>query len=295
MIPLLVIIALGVLAILAVALRLAIDLRAIRAGLLPDIHAALLRHPWSYPSRQFTTCQHARYQPQWRHFIFIHAMSRAGNNAAWEWRDGGWRLVSHNLPSGVDPGPPPAQTGHLRRRGRHDAAPGPGMTNLTLRDRDSSRSRAGPGQGRFDGLTPIQTGPPDRRHMPLATRAGRECPRRVRARGVIDRGRVRGARRRLGRHAAPPAAGRSRRPDGSSTRSSRASSTAPPRACSTPGARPGAGSTPRSGQGVRGGRAGFAPPRASPPDAGTGRTPLLLAREPRGDGRHPRGRAGLLL
>jgi hypothetical protein len=49
MIPLLVIIALGVLAILAVALRMAIDLRAIRASLLPDIHAALLRQAWSYP------------------------------------------------------------------------------------------------------------------------------------------------------------------------------------------------------------------------------------------------------
>ncbi len=110
MIPLLVIIALGVLAILAVTLRLAIDLRAIRANLLPDIHAALLRQSWSY-----APLGHYPHMPPHdisRNAAFhFHHMPKAGYIAAWEWRDGGWRLVSQDLPPGVDPGPPPARPG----------------------------------------------------------------------------------------------------------------------------------------------------------------------------------------
>jgi hypothetical protein len=110
MIPLLVIIALAVLAILAVALRLAIDVRAIRAALLPDIHAALLRQAWSFPMGHFHLPAHDVSRMAAFHLNHMH-ISTAGGFAAWEWRDGGWRLVSHNLPSGVDPGPPPAQPG----------------------------------------------------------------------------------------------------------------------------------------------------------------------------------------
>ena len=66
MISLLVIIALGVLAILAVVTRLAIDLRAIRAHLLPDIHAALLRQAWSLPPGSLSPHAGARHRPQGR-------------------------------------------------------------------------------------------------------------------------------------------------------------------------------------------------------------------------------------
>jgi hypothetical protein len=110
MIPLLVIIALAVLAILAVALRLAIDVRAIRAGMLPDIHAALLRQAWSYPMGHFHLPADDISRMGAFHLRHMH-IAKAGRFAAWEWREGGWRLVSHNLPSGVDPGPPPAQPG----------------------------------------------------------------------------------------------------------------------------------------------------------------------------------------
>jgi hypothetical protein len=108
MIPLLVIIALGVLAILAVVLRLAIDLRAIRTSLLPDIHAALLRQAW------FHAPTHYPHMPPYDIYSKAashHYMPMSGYIAAWEWRDGGWRLVSQDLPPGVDPGPPPAQPG----------------------------------------------------------------------------------------------------------------------------------------------------------------------------------------
>jgi hypothetical protein len=110
MIPLLVIIALAVLAILAVALRLAIDVRAIRATSLPDIHAALLRQAWSYPMGHFHLPAHDVSRMAAFHLNHMH-MSMSGNFASWEWRDGGWRLASPGLPSGVDPGPPPAQPG----------------------------------------------------------------------------------------------------------------------------------------------------------------------------------------
>jgi hypothetical protein len=109
MIPLLVIIALGVLAILAVALRMAIDLRAIRAGILPDLHAALLRESRIRPSLQFNHIPH--HHMHGMKAMHLHHATRAGHNATWEWRDGGWRLVPHKLPSGVDPGPPPARPG----------------------------------------------------------------------------------------------------------------------------------------------------------------------------------------
>jgi hypothetical protein len=112
MIPLLVIIALGVLAILAVTLRLAIDLRAIRAHLLPDIHAALLRQAWSYaPLGHYPHMPpHDISRKAAFHFPHMH-MVKSGYNAAWEWRDGRWRMVSQDLPPGVDPGPPPAKPG----------------------------------------------------------------------------------------------------------------------------------------------------------------------------------------
>ena len=112
MIPLLVIIALGVLAILAVALRLAVDLRAIRTHLLPDIHAALLRQAWSYAPLGHYPHMPPRDIARQAAFPYLHMhMVKSGYNAAWEWRDGGWRLVSRDLPPGVDPGPPPARPG----------------------------------------------------------------------------------------------------------------------------------------------------------------------------------------
>jgi hypothetical protein len=104
MTPLLVVIALGVLAILAAVVRLSIDLHSLRAELLPDILAALQRQPWSHgqlwgdPDR-FSHLGH--HFPKWELECF----------AAWVWRDGGWRLISDKLPAGVDPGPPPAHPG----------------------------------------------------------------------------------------------------------------------------------------------------------------------------------------
>jgi hypothetical protein len=113
MFALLVILALGVIAILAVALRLAIDVRAIRAELLPDIHAELRRQAGSYyPLAAVGSMRHAH-------------IGRPGWYAVWVWSDGVWQLVPDPLPAGADPGPPPPVPGHYPGQTIKNWIPGP--------------------------------------------------------------------------------------------------------------------------------------------------------------------------
>lgn len=99
-----ILVAVGVFAILAVVLRIAGDLRAIRSELIPDLQAAMQRQAGSSsglaaPHMSMPHSGHA-----------FHGMP-AGSFAVWEWRDGGWVLASKDLPEGTDPGPPPAYPG----------------------------------------------------------------------------------------------------------------------------------------------------------------------------------------
>jgi hypothetical protein len=96
-VPLLALIALGMVAILLVALRMAIDLRAIRDERLPDIYAALMSESTSYRPGTY----HLPHMPPDGLDCF----------AVWEWLDDVWRLVTHNLPPGADLGPPPSYRG----------------------------------------------------------------------------------------------------------------------------------------------------------------------------------------
>jgi hypothetical protein len=100
---LLVIIALGILALLGVGLRLAVDMRAIRsvlcdddASMVPPVEPS----PAVQPAVPFLM-SHQQHMPR----------VGSGRFAVWEWRDGQWRLVSDPRPSGSDPGLPPAYPG----------------------------------------------------------------------------------------------------------------------------------------------------------------------------------------
>jgi hypothetical protein len=99
---LLLVIALGMLAILAVVLRIAADLRALRVQYLPDMLASLGK--LSRPLGPIPILP----KHQWGHKLLpppdvIYVV--------WEWRDGCWHVVSESEQGGVDPGVPPAYPG----------------------------------------------------------------------------------------------------------------------------------------------------------------------------------------
>ena len=236
------------------------------------------------PSLQFNHIPH--HHMHGMKAMHLHHATRAGHNAAWEWRDGGWRLVPHKLP--------------LRGRSRTTAA----------RDRAPTTERSSrPGsRARNDGSHPPR---PRFLTVPRRTRPGQirsDSPRSKLVLPTVDTCPWRLARPGRPRECGLVATSIGARSEGLAAvsddtcaaccRSSRRPDEAqpgrrepPPRAASRvldAGGTAGCGSTPRPWPGRRGTCAGFVPPRASPPDAGTGRTSLLLAREPRGDERHPR-------
>lgn len=98
---LLLVIALGILAILVVVLRIAADLRALHVQHIPDILAALekLSRPLG-PIRPPLTHLH-------------HTGGKFINEACvvWEWRDGCWQVIPESVPAGDGPGVPPAYPG----------------------------------------------------------------------------------------------------------------------------------------------------------------------------------------
>jgi len=91
------VVALGVLAILAVVLRMAADLRVIRDE---------IRQAYYFPGN---TAFHLPHLP--KHTRHLEHVPEDGFFAVWEWRDGAWRLLSDKVPSGADHGPHPAYPG----------------------------------------------------------------------------------------------------------------------------------------------------------------------------------------
>jgi hypothetical protein len=79
------------LAMLAVVLRIAVDLREIRDALRIRLEDRPDIRPHHFP--------HAKIKVQ------------SGCSAVWEWRDCRWRLISTNVPEGTDVGPPPSYPG----------------------------------------------------------------------------------------------------------------------------------------------------------------------------------------
>jgi hypothetical protein len=97
---LLLVIALGVLATLAIVWRIAADLRALRIEHIPDMLASLRKLCLPLGPIYPLSFHHDGHQE----LIELDCVT-------WEWRDGCWQLIVESVPAGVDPGIPPAFPG----------------------------------------------------------------------------------------------------------------------------------------------------------------------------------------
>jgi hypothetical protein len=98
---LLLVIALGILAILVVVLRIAADLRALRVQHIPDMLASLGK--LSRPLGPI--------HPPLSHLKHKGDDLPNGVCVVWEWLDGCWQVIPESVPAGDGPGVPPAYPG----------------------------------------------------------------------------------------------------------------------------------------------------------------------------------------
>ena len=116
---LLLVVALGTLATFAVAMRIASDLRALRAEHIPDLLvslgkvASLLDPNATFPFRPapYTYKPLNVAVPPFNHVAGTHKHLCDDIYATWEWRDGSWQLIVESVPAAVDLGGPPTYSG----------------------------------------------------------------------------------------------------------------------------------------------------------------------------------------
>jgi hypothetical protein len=98
---LLLVIALGTLAIAVLVFRISMNLRSLRLEHIPEVLAAL-RMLSKLPARSNGPHIHHTYPPCPEDLL---------NYLIWEWRDGSWHVVDEGKVAGLDAGMPPAYPG----------------------------------------------------------------------------------------------------------------------------------------------------------------------------------------